>query len=69
MVQINDKSLRKWSKGRMDDVLEAQELFKAAFPRWRYASVKEMVNDGYAFLSRRLSKDVTHRRVETIWQG
>lgn len=69
MVQINNKSLRKWSKGKMDDVLEAQELFKAAFPRWRYSSVKEMINDGYRVLSRRVSKEFTHRRVETIWQG
>lgn len=53
----------------MNDVLEAQILFKDAFPRWRYSSVKEMINDGYRFLSRQVAKDITHRRVETIWQG
>lgn len=69
MVQIDNKNLREWSKGKMDDVLETQALFKAAFPRWRYSSVKEMINDGYRVLSRTVSKDLTHRRVETIWQG
>lgn len=69
MVQIERKSLREWSKGKMNDVLEAQALFKEAFPRWRYASVKDMINDGYRTLSKLVAKDITHRRVETIWQG
>lgn len=69
MVQINDKSLRERSKGKMNDVLEAQALFKDAFPRWRYSSVKDMINDGYRVLSRQVTKEFTHRRVETIWQG
>lgn len=53
----------------MNDVLEAQALFKDAFPRWRYSSVKDMINDGYRTLSKRVTKEFTHRRVETIWQG
>jgi len=68
-MKIDNKSLHERSKGKMNDVLEAQTLFKDAFPRWRYSSVKEMINDGYRFLSRQASKDITHRRVETIWQG
>lgn len=69
MVQINNKSLHEWSKGKMNDVLEAQALFKDAFPRREYPSVKDMINHGYSTLSKLLRKEITHRRIETIWQG
>lgn len=69
MVPVQRKSVREWSKEKMDDIAEAQMLFSQGFPRWRYTSVKDMVNAGYAFMSPKLTKKVTHRRIETIWQG
>lgn len=69
MVPIDNKSLRKRSKGKMNDVLEAQQLFSEAFPRWRYSSVKDMVNAAYRSISPKVTKEFTYRRVETIWQG
>lgn len=70
MLRINNKSLRHSRKGKkMNDVLEAQSLFKEAFPLRRYGSVKEMINAAYRSMAPRLSKEFTHRRIETIWQA
>ena len=70
VLPINHKSLRHSRKGKkMNDVFEAQSLFKEAFPLRRYESVKDMINAAYRWMSPRVSKDITHRRLETIWQA
>lgn len=52
------------------DVIEAQSLFKQAWPLGRYdGSVQRVIQEAYRFLSPKLDKTLTYRRVETIWQG
>ena len=54
----------------MSDVAEAQALFKQAWPESKFGfSVKVMIAEAYRFMSPRLEKRLTYRRVETIWQG
>jgi hypothetical protein len=70
MLQDRSKKLPKWSKGKMSDVLEAQALFRQAWPEWRFGgSVKAMITEAYRFMSPKLDKTLTYRRVETIWQA
>jgi hypothetical protein len=71
VLQDPRKKLPKWSKGKMStDVIEAQTLFKQAWPEKRFGfSVKAMITEAYRFMSPKLEKTLTYRRVETIWQG
>lgn len=52
------------------DVIEAQTLFKQAWPSTRFGgSVQLMIKEAYRYMSPRLDKPLTYRRVETIWHG
>lgn len=68
MVSIKNKDLSKKDKG-MSDVVEAQELFRMAFPARRFGSVKEMLNEAHRFIAPKVAKEFTHRRVRSIWEG
>jgi hypothetical protein len=70
VLQQSRKEMLSRSKGKMNDVLEAQTLFKEAWPENRFGfSVKAMITEAYRFMSPKLDKKLTYRRLETIWQG
>lgn len=70
MQFLKATSLSKEDKGKkMNDVLEANQLFQQAFPIRRYGSVKEMINAAVRFVSPRVGKDFTHRRARSIWEA
>lgn len=71
MLQNPRKPLPVWSKSKMSsDVAEAQALFKQAWPETKFGfSVKVMITEAFRYMSPRLEKKLTYRRVETIWQG
>lgn len=68
MVSTKAKSLSKKDKGKMNDVLEAHDLFTQAFPSRRYGSVKEMLNEAVRFIAPKVEKEFTHRRARAIWE-
>lgn len=63
MLSKNDKGVS------MSDTVFAQHVVKEAFPRERYGSVKAAQLAAYDYLRRRLSGNVTLRRVRSIWEG
>jgi len=63
-----DKDLSKRDK-KMSDVFYAQSLLREAFPRSRYGKVDAVFYEARKFLNRRVNKEVTLRRVRTIWEG
>lgn len=76
---MNDKQLRndnsnlsKFDKRRdrkMDSTRYAQELMRDAYPKWFYGSVDAIVFEASEFMSGRLKKRVTPRRMRSIWEG
>lgn len=42
---------------------------REAFPEARYGSVKSAQYEAFRFLCRRVSKEMTMRRVRSIWEG
>lgn len=68
MLSERDKNVSSKDKA-MSDVLYAQKLFDEAFPERRYGSVKALLNEAQKFISRRVSKDFTHRRARSIREG
>ncbi|KQV31119.1 hypothetical protein [Rhizobium sp. Root1204] len=75
IAQETDKVLSKRDKKtsnkgkRMSDVFYAQNLFREAFPQRRYGSVKAALYEAHRFISRRVRKDFTERRVRSLWEG
>lgn len=61
-VKINRK------KG-MSDICVAQSLLRDAFPSRRYGKVEAAFYEAHKFISRRVRKDFTMRRVRSIWEG
>lgn len=68
MLSNRDKETSSRGK-RMSDVFYAQHLFREAFPQRRYGSVKAALFEAHRFLSRRVRKDFTERRVRSLWEG
>ncbi|MBX5206715.1 hypothetical protein HJB83_03055 [Rhizobium sp. NZLR11] len=53
----------------MSDVCLAQNLMRDAFPARRYGKVEASFFEAHRFISRRVSKEFTLRRVRSIWEG
>lgn len=53
----------------MSDVFYAQSLLKEAFPRSRYGKVDAVFYEARKFINKRVNKEITLRRVRTIWEG
>lgn len=53
----------------MSDICVAQSLLRDAFPSRRYGKVEAAFYEAHKFISRRVRKDFTMRRVRTIWEG
>jgi len=53
----------------MNDVCLAQNLMRDAFPARRYGKVEAAFFEAHRFISRRVSKEFTLRRVRSIWEG
>lgn len=68
MLSKSDKEVSNKGK-RMSDVYFAQTMFREAFPQRRYGSVKAALYEAHRFISRRVRKDFTERRVRSIWEG
>lgn len=68
MQSMNSKNVSKKDKA-MNDVVYAQALFIEAFPERRFGSVKAMLNEATRFLSRKVTKEFTHRRARSIWEA
>lgn len=64
----NDKAKPNRKKG-MSDVCLAQGLLKDAFPSRRYGKVESAFYEAHKFISRRVHKQFTLRRVRSIWEG
>jgi hypothetical protein len=64
----NDKEKRNRKKG-MSDVCLAQGLLRDAFPPRRYGKVESAFYEAHKFISRRVHKQFTLRRVRSIWEG
>jgi hypothetical protein len=75
LAQETDMRLSKHDKSQsnkgkpMSDVYYAQSLFREAFPQRRYGSVKAALYEAHRFISRRVRKDFTERRVRSLWEG
>lgn len=68
MLSKRDKQTSNKGK-RMSDVFYAQNIFREAFPQRRYGSVKAALYEAHRFISRRVRKDFTERRVRSLWEG
>lgn len=64
----DDKQKRNRKKG-MSDVCMAQGLLRDAFPPRRYGKVESAFYEAHKFISRRVQKQFTMRRVRSIWEG
>jgi hypothetical protein len=64
----NDKTKPNRKKG-MSDVCMAQGLLRDAFPSRRYGKVESAFYEAHKFISRRVRKQFTLRRVRSIWEG
>lgn len=64
----NDKAKINRKKG-MSDICVAQGLLRDAFPARRYGKVESAFYEAHKFISRRVHKDFTMRRVRSIWEG
>lgn len=53
----------------MSDICAAQNLLRDAFPVRRYGKVEAAFYEAHRFISRRVQKDFTMRRVRSIWEG
>ena len=56
-------------KRGMSDICAAQNLLRDAFPVRRYGKVEAAFYEAHRFISRRVRKDFTMRRVRSIWEG
>lgn len=64
----SDKEGSSRKKG-MTASCEAQNLLRDAFPVRRYGKVEAAFYEAHKFISRRVRKDFTMRRVRAIWEG
>lgn len=53
----------------MSDTTFAQYAIKEAFPPVRHGSVKAAQSAAYSFLRKRVMKELTIRRIRSIWEG
>lgn len=53
----------------MSDVFVAQGLLRDAFPTRRYGKVEAVFFEAHKYISRRVRKEFTMRRVRSIWEG
>lgn len=53
----------------MSDAFYAQNLLREAFPERRYGSVKGAIFAAYRFVSSKVSKELTPRRIRSIRDG
>jgi hypothetical protein len=65
----NDDKAKRHRKKGMSDVCMAQGLLKDAFPPRRYGKVESAFYEAHKFISRRVQKQFTIRRVRSIWEG
>jgi len=65
---MSDKDSAKRAKV-MSDAFYAQNLLKEAFPESRYGSVKGAIFAAYRFVSPKVTKEVTPRRIRSIRDG
>lgn len=65
----NDKATANRKKKGMSDVCLAQGLLRDAFPSRRYGKVESAFYEAHKFISRRVHKQFTLRRVRSIWEG
>lgn len=66
----NATGLSKSDKGKkMNDVIETNELYRAAFPRYRFCSVKDMINESVRVIAKIARREITHRRARSFWEG
>jgi hypothetical protein len=63
VLSKNDKSVP------MSDTAFAQVTIKEAFPEVRHGSVKAAQVAAYRFIRERVEKELTLRRVRSIWEG
>lgn len=68
MLSNSDKDSAKRAKV-MSDAFYAQNLLKQAFPEQRYGSVKGAIFAAYRFISPKVSKELTPRRIRAIRDG
>ena len=68
MLSNSDKKSANRAK-KMSDAFYAQSLFKEAFPEQRYGSVKAALYAAHRFISRKVTKELTPRRVRSIRDG
>lgn len=68
ILSKHDKGNRNRKQG-MSDVCLAQNLMRDAFPARRYGKVEAAFYEAHRFISRRVSKEFTLRRVRSIWEG
>ena len=68
MLSNSDKDSSKRAKV-MSDAFYAQNLLKEAFPESRYGSVKGAIFAAYRFVSPKVTKEVTPRRIRSIRDG
>lgn len=68
MLSNSDKDSAKRAKV-MSDAYYAQNLLKEAFPEQRYGSVKGAIFAAYRFVSPKVSKELTPRRIRAIRDG
>ena len=67
-LSSDDKAKINRKKG-MSDICVAQSLLRDAFPSRRYGKVEAAFYEAHKFISRRVRKDFTMRRVRSIWEG
>lgn len=63
MLSKRDKSTS------MSDTTFSMNAIKEAFPETRYGSVKNAQYEAFRFLTSRVSKQITLRRIRSIWEG
>lgn len=68
MLSNSDKDSAKRAKV-MSDAFYAQNLLREAFPESRYGSVKGAIFAAYRFVSPKVTKQVTPRRIRSIRDG
>lgn len=68
MLSNSDKNSANKAKV-MTDAFYAQNILKEAFPEQRYGSVKGAIYAAYRFISPKVTKDITERRIRSIRDG
>lgn len=63
MLSDQDKS------SGMSDTAYYQDLMRDTFPKARHGSVKAALNAAHRFISPKVTKQFTHRRARSIWEG